>query len=126
MSHRLTLGQKLADKLATGMGSWTFLIIQSSILVTWVCYNVFHLEPFDPYPFILLNLMLSFQAAYAAPIIMMANNRQEQIDRKRSIDIYKLEKTHHDNLSTLVEHLDKHFHEVKGRLSILEDKLNNS
>jgi uncharacterized membrane protein len=81
----LTLGQKLADAVASGMGSWAFIITQSSLLAAWIVYNVSVQGPFDPFPFILLNLMLSFQAAYAAPFIMMSQNRQSEIDRKRAI-----------------------------------------
>ena len=80
--NKLTMGQKIADAVASNMGSWRFIIIQSTILFFWVVANVtafiFH---WDPYPFILLNLALSFQAAYAAPFIMMSQNRQGDIDR---------------------------------------------
>jgi uncharacterized membrane protein len=80
--NRLTMGQKIADAVASNMGSWRFIIIQSTILFFWVVANVtaFVLH-WDPYPFILLNLALSFQAAYAAPFIMMSQNRQGDIDR---------------------------------------------
>lgn len=80
--ERLTLGQRIADVVAETMGSWRFIIVQSSILVTWIILNVTAwVNKWDPYPFILLNLMLSFQAAYAAPIIMMSQNRQASKDR---------------------------------------------
>jgi uncharacterized membrane protein len=81
----LTLGQKVADAVAAGMGSWPFIIIQSGILAVWIVLNVTAwVEKWDPYPFILLNLALSFQAAYAAPFIMMSQNRQQDIDRKEA------------------------------------------
>lgn len=83
-THRppLTVGDRIADKVAAVMGSWPFIIIQSILLAFWVSLNVVALiKHWDPYPFILLNLMLSFQAAYAAPIIMMSQNRQASIDR---------------------------------------------
>jgi uncharacterized membrane protein len=79
----LTLGQKIADAVAAAMGSWTFIIIQSTILLVWIVLNLTAwIKHWDPYPFILLNLALSFQAAYAAPFIMMSQNRQQDIDRK--------------------------------------------
>src|ERR1700744_6057011 len=79
----LTLGQRIADTVASTMGSWTFIIIQSAILLIWIVLNVTaYVQKWDPYPFILLNLALSFQAAYAAPFIMMSQNRQQDIDRK--------------------------------------------
>ncbi|AYJ85355.1 DUF1003 domain-containing protein (plasmid) [Sphingomonas paeninsulae] len=78
----LTMGQRIADKVASAMGSWRFIIIQSSILLFWIILNVTaYIKQWDPYPFILLNLALSFQAAYAAPFIMMSQNRQQDIDR---------------------------------------------
>ena len=81
----LTIGQRVADAVATTMGSWRFIIIQSAILAVWITVNVISLvQQWDPYPFILLNLALSFQAAYAAPIIMMSQNRQEARDRSRA------------------------------------------
>ena len=81
----LTVGQRIADGVATTMGSWRFIIIQSVILLVWIVLNVTAaVQQWDPYPFILLNLALSFQAAYAAPIIMMSQNRQEARDRMRA------------------------------------------
>ncbi len=78
----LTFGQRIADTVADTMGSWPFIIVQSTILATWIILNVTAwINHWDPYPFILLNLMLSFQAAYAAPFIMMSQNRQAAKDR---------------------------------------------
>jgi len=77
-----TPGDRVADWVAAGMGSWTFIIGQSVLLVIWIVLNVTaYVQQWDPYPFILLNLALSFQAAYAAPFIMMSQNRQAAIDR---------------------------------------------
>ena len=79
----LTVGQRIADTVAATMGSWTFIIIQSALLAVWIALNITaYVSRWDPYPFILLNLALSFQAAYAAPFIMMSQNRQQDIDRK--------------------------------------------
>jgi len=87
----LTTGQKIADAVAAGMGSWPFIIIQSILLAIWIVINVTaYMKHWDPYPFILLNLALSFQAAYAAPFIMMAQNRQQDIDRKEAENDYKV------------------------------------
>jgi CRP/FNR family transcriptional regulator, cyclic AMP receptor protein len=80
--EQLTLGQRVADKVADTIGSWPFIIIQSIILTVWIILNVTAwIKRWDPYPFILLNLMLSFQAAYAGPVIMMSQNRQSSKDR---------------------------------------------
>jgi len=87
----LTLGQRIADKVAATMGSWPFIIIQSAVLLVWIVLNVTaYVQRWDPYPFILLNLALSFQAAYAAPFIMMSQNRQQDIDRKAADNDYKI------------------------------------
>jgi uncharacterized membrane protein len=77
-----SMGDKVADKVAATMGSWPFIIIQTGILIVWIVLNITaYVQQWDPYPFILLNLALSFQAAYAAPFIMMSQNRQAAIDR---------------------------------------------
>ncbi len=79
---QLTFGQKIADAVANGMGSWGFIIGQSIFVGIWIVINLIaYFQHWDPYPFILLNLLFSTQAAYAAPIIMMSQNRQEQRDR---------------------------------------------
>ncbi|MFN8634323.1 MAG: DUF1003 domain-containing protein [Chloroflexota bacterium] len=84
-----TFGQRVADLVADTIGSWRFIIIQSAILAVWIAVNVVSpVEQWDPYPFILLNLMLSFQAAYAGPVIMMSQNRQADRDRRQaSLDL---------------------------------------
>lgn len=77
-----TIGQKIADSVAYVMGSWRFIIIQTAIVLLWMSFNIFGwINHWDAYPFILLNLLFSTQAAYAAPIIMMAQNRQNERDR---------------------------------------------
>ena len=86
-SAQLTIGQRIADTVAANMGSWRFIIIQSVLLLVWIVLNVTaFIQQWDPYPFILLNLALSFQAAYAAPFIMMSQNRQQDVDRRRAED----------------------------------------
>ena len=86
----LTVGQKVADAVAATMGSWTFIIIQSVILAVWILLNVVAwMEHWDPYPFILLNLALPFQAAYAAPFIMISQNRQAERDRRQAEEDYR-------------------------------------
>ena len=91
VEYELTLGQKVADAVAAGMGSWKFIIIQSAILIIWIILNITaFVYNWDPYPFILLNLALSFQAAYAAPFIMMSQNRQQDIDRRAAEEDHRI------------------------------------
>ena len=86
----MSFGQRLADSVATGMGSWRFIIIQTVIVVLWMALNVVaFLDHWDPYPYILLNLLFSTQAAYAAPIIMMAQNRQNERDRAQADEDFR-------------------------------------
>jgi len=90
--HRdsLDFGSRIADSVATGMGSWTFIIIQTILVILWMGLNfVGFIYHWDVYPFILLNLVFSTQAAYAAPIIMMAQNRQNERDRVQAQNDYQ-------------------------------------
>jgi len=87
----LTLGQRVADRVAATVGSWHFIIGQSLLIVLWMGYNLMQgRSGWDPYPFILLNLVLSFQAAYTAPAIMMRQNRQAEIDRQQAGNDYEV------------------------------------
>jgi uncharacterized membrane protein len=90
--QKLSFGQKLADKVAEFGGSWRFIIMFASVLVIWIIINsaLLFFRPFDPYPFILLNLVLSCLAAVQAPIIMMSQNRQEAKDRARGQHDYQV------------------------------------
>jgi len=91
-------GERIADRVAAVIGSWKFIIIQSAILFSWIVLNVIGwIKHWDPYPFILLNLALSFQSAYSAPIIMMSQNRQSAKDR------FTAESDYHVNLHAEVE-----------------------
>jgi CRP/FNR family transcriptional regulator, cyclic AMP receptor protein len=122
--ERLTLGQRIADLVADTMGSWRFIIVQSSVLAIWITLNATAwINHWDPYPFILLNLMLSFQAAYAAPFIMMSQNRQAAKDRiaaeidhdvnaKAELEIGLLMKRI-DDLENLVEQNHRELKQVK-------------
>ena len=103
----LTPGQRIADIVASTMGSWRFIIIQSTILMAWLALNVTAwVNHWDPYPFILLNLALSFQAAYAAPFIMMSQNRQQDIDRANADSDYRINVKAELEIELLHEKLD--------------------
>lgn len=89
--EKLTFGQRVADRVAEIIGSWRFIIIQSTLLAVWIALNITaYVYRWDPYPFILLNLALSFQAAYAAPIIMMSQNRQSDKDHLQAKHDYEV------------------------------------
>jgi uncharacterized membrane protein len=130
----LTVGQRIADTVAATMGSWKFIIIQSLILIVWIVLNLIAvIQHWDPYPFILLNLALSFQAAYAAPFIMMSQNRQQDIDRQAAESDYhinikaelEIELLHQkiDQLrETEVLHLTQVVHQLADMLKKAEDR----
>ena len=87
----LTWGQRLADRVAATVGSWRFILLQSALIVGWIAWNTQSgSHAWDPYPFILLNLVLSFQAAYTAPAIMMSQNRQAEIDRQQASNDFEV------------------------------------
>jgi uncharacterized membrane protein len=103
-----TFGQRVADHVATFGGSWTFIITFFSFILIWIAVNIWVLttKPFDPYPFILLNLILSCLASIQAPIIMMSQNRQEQKDRQRGEQDYKINLKAELEIQLLSEKID--------------------
>ncbi len=133
MEDELTFGQKIADRVAAFGGSWIFIITFFSFIVIWMMINIWLLtsKPFDPYPFILLNLMLSCLAAIQAPIIMMSQNRQEQKDRQRNEHDYKINlkaeleiKLLNEKIDHLLVHQNKKLLEIQEvQIDYLEDLL---
>ena len=102
-----SLGTRLSDGVAATVGSWRFILIQSAALLTWIAVNaMIGTSAWDPYPFILLNLMLSFQAAYTAPIIMMSQNRQSEVDRHRALADYEVNLRAEADITLLHEKID--------------------
>ncbi|MDO4604721.1 MAG: DUF1003 domain-containing protein [Helcococcus sp.] len=119
--NKMTKSQLAADKLAKFAGSWTFIIFFIIVLIGWIILNVYMLRnPFDPYPFILMNLVLSCIAAIQAPIIMMSQNRQEEKDRERAKNDYKV------NLKSeiLIEEIYRNINSINERLDKIENKEN--
>jgi uncharacterized membrane protein len=103
----LGFGQRLADKVANGMGSWRFIIWQTLIVIVWMTANVVgFVYHWDIYPYILLNLVFSTQAAYAAPIIMMAQNRQGERDRAQADADYETNCEAKKEIEELLERLN--------------------
>lgn len=92
----------LADGIASFVGSWTFIIWQTVILIIWGAVNVLHFSNFDPYPFILMNLLLSSQAAYATPMILMSSNRQAIKDREELLKDLKVDQESKEILQSIM------------------------
>lgn len=107
VQERLTIGQKAADWIAFRVGSWGFIIGQSVLLTIWAVLNVSAwIQHWDPYPFILMNLVLSLQAAYTAPMIMMSQNRQAARDRIEAHNDYQVNQTAENEVRAVLEHLE--------------------
>ena len=123
MEKELTIGQKLADNVASFGGSWIFILFFFLFILIWISINVWAManQPFDPYPFILLNLILSCLAAIQAPIIMMSQNRQEEKDRRRAEHDYKINLKAELEIKLLSEKIDHLLvHQNKKLLEIQE------
>lgn len=106
-TQRLTWGQWAADRVAALVGSWWFIGTQSVILLIWAVVNVVAwIEHWDPYPFILMNLFLSLQAAYTAPMLMMSQNRVADLDRLRAQNDYEINLKAEEEIRVVLEHLE--------------------
>ena len=120
----LTLGERMADNIARFAGSWTFILIFVACLLLWIITNlVLATRAFDPYPFILLNLMLSCVAALQAPVIMMSQNRQEEKDRLRSLNDYQTNLKSEiivEDLHQKIDRLIANQEEIMARLNALD------
>mgnify|MGYP002568604174 FL=1 len=119
-TEKYTLGQRAADAIARFAGSWAFIFAFTGVLILWMVINtILASNAFDPYPFILLNLVLSCVAAIQAPLIMMSQNRQEEKDRRRAENDYKV------NLKTeiMIEDLYDKVNAILAKQSVLEKKL---
>ncbi len=122
--NKLSLGQKSANKITRLVGSWTFIIIQSIFLVIWLVLNIVAwMHHWDPYPFIFLNLALSFQAAYTAPIILMSENMEMDRDRKKSIADLATDRKAEREISQIQAQLTQlELEKIDKILKILTDK----
>ena len=129
----LTMGQKIADHVADVIGNWPFIIIQSILLVIWVAINVYlvamairnpgFLKAWDPYPFILLNLALSLQAAYTGPVVMMSQNRQAVKDRLSAQQDFEINQKAEQEIEVIMKHLahqDELLHKIITRLDSMQ------
>jgi uncharacterized membrane protein len=125
--EELTTGQRLADWVAKVVGSWPFVIYQSIIISVWIGINIFlaykissdetFLKAWDPYPFILLNLVLSFQAAYTGPVVMMSQNRNMEKDRIAADIDYQINQKAEEEIKVIMAHL---VHQDKLMMMIME------
>ncbi len=127
-----SIGEKMSDRVASLVGSWRFIIIQSTIIAIWITFNInipesgyqignLLMKPWDPYPFIFLNLALSFQAAYTAPIIMMSQNRQSQVDRQHAEEDYRINREAKADVEHIKQELRRAHHKLVQQQGIQVD-----
>jgi len=119
IDDKLTFGQRLADKIASFGGSWPFIIIFLSLLSTWILINSLLVKPYDPFPFILLNLFLSMLAALQAPVIMMSQNRANANDRIRAELDYQVNVKAETEIAQLQKKLDEVREEMLGAIGVM-------
>jgi uncharacterized membrane protein len=121
VAEQSSLGQRAADRVATIVGSWRFIIIQSTLLVIWVILNVSAIAfKWDPYPFILMNLVLSLQAAFTAPMLMMSQNRQAAKDRIEAHHDFMINMKAEDEIRAILDHLTAQDRAIAELLQMLE------
>lgn len=122
MGRDRTVGERVADGVTASVGSWPFIITQTLLLAAWIVANTVLIKdwiggkPFDPYPFILLNLVLSFQAAYTGPVVMMSQNRQAAKDRDEAEHDYEVNREALERLARMEEQQAK-LHDLLVTLS---------
>ena len=125
--ERMTTGQRAADWLAGVVGSWGFIIVQSVILMLWAMLNITAwVHHWDPYPFILMNLFLSLQAAYTAPVLMMSQNRQAIKDRLEAHNDFVVNQKAEEEIRAVLDHLaaqNEAFIALKAQLDELKAEL---
>ena len=119
----VSFGQKAADWFSKLVGSWKFIIIQTIILSIWIILNLIaFINHWDPYPFILMNLVLSMQAAYAGPILMMSQNRQAERDRIEAHNDFMINQKAEMEIRRILEHLEAQNEALKEIQRILDEK----
>jgi len=109
----MTYGERMADRFAAVIGSWRFILTQTTLLILWVLVNVLNVWKFDAYPFTFLNLILSVQAAFTGPILLLSANRMALQDRRRAMKNLVIDQQDHEVIIRMEAHIDNHMHELK-------------
>jgi len=123
LEEKFTFSQRISDRFARVIGSWRFIIIQSVIFGIWIVLNIVGFaKHWDPYPFILMNLVLSLQAAYSGPILMMSQNRQAERDRLEAHNDFLINQKAEIEIRTILEHLEAQDIALKEIHRLLEEK----
>lgn len=122
-NNSMTLGEKLADNVASILGSWQFIGIQLSVIVFWVTLNASPKVKLDDYPFSFLNLILGIQSAMTGPILLISGNRQEKLDRKRAIENLEIDKISYEDLKNISKKIEHQFKHLDDDLEVVLEEL---
>lgn len=120
---KVKIGERLADRVASTLGSWKFIITQLVVIILWASINSFHKNKIDPYPYSFLNLILGVQAALTGPILLIANNRKEELDRKRSIENLELDKISYEDLKKISQKIEQQFKHLDSDLEEIIEQI---
>lgn len=121
-----TIKDRAADRVAKTIGSWSFVLTQTVLVIAWVLVNAFWAGAWDQYPFVLMNVLLSLQAAYTAPVIMMAQNRQGAIDRNDAQLDYETNRLTSRGVQQILERLEENARETSALKRLLEERLGDA
>jgi uncharacterized membrane protein len=118
-------GEKLADKVAGTLGTWRFIVIQIAIIILWATLNALPKNKIDPYPYSFLNLILGVQAALTGPILLIAGNRQEEMDRRRAIENLEIDKISYKDLKQISQRIEEQFKHLDGDMEVIREDIEN-
>ena len=119
----MTLGEKLADKVASTLGTWKFIGAQLTLIFCWVLLNASPKTKIDEYPYSFLNLILGVQSALTGPILLIAGNRKEEIDRRRAIENLEIDKISYNDLRQISKRIEEQFKHLDGDIEILREDI---
>jgi len=120
---QLSLGERLADKVASTLGTWRFIGIQLTVIILWATLNAVPKNKMDPYPYSFLNLILGVQSALTGPILLIAGNRKEEMDRRRAIENLEIDKISYKDLKQISQRIEEQFKHLDGDMEVIREEI---
>jgi hypothetical protein len=120
---QLSLGERLADKVASTLGTWRFIGIQLTVITLWATLNAVPKNKMDPYPYSFLNLILGVQSALTGPILLIAGNRKEEMDRRRAIENLEIDKISYKDLKQISQRIEEQFKHLDGDMEVIREEI---
>lgn len=121
--EHLTLGEKLVDRVASTLGTWRFIGIQLTVIVLWATLNAIPKNKVDPFPYSFLNLILGVQSALTGPILLIAGNRKEEMDRRRAIENLEIDKISYKDLKQISQKIEEQFKHLDGDMEVIREDI---